>query len=73
MSDDKPQKINIGFDGGPALGARVSSEELDKLRAALPAGGWHELVAEDGIVSLNLARVVYLLIDTEGHRVGFGN
>lgn len=73
MSDDKPQKINIGFAGGPVLSARVAPDELDKLRSALPAGGWHDLTAEDGTVSLNLATVVYLLVDGEGHRVGFGN
>lgn len=73
MSDDKPQKINVGFDGGPTLAARVAPAELEKLRAALPAGGWHELVAEDGTVSLDLGKVVYLLVDTDAHRVGFGN
>ena len=73
MSDEKPQKINIGFEGGPVLAARVAPDELDKLRSALPAAGWHDLVAEDGTVSLNLGKVVYLLVDTEGHRVGFGN
>jgi hypothetical protein len=73
MSDDKPQKINVGFDGGPTLAARVAPSELEKLRAALPAGGWHDLVAEDGTVSLDLGKVVYLLVDSEAHRVGFGN
>ncbi len=34
--------------------------------------GWHELNAEDGVVALDLEKVVYVLVDTEGHRVGFG-
>jgi hypothetical protein len=72
MSVDRPEKINIGFLGGPVLSARVTTEELTKLRAALAAGGWHELTAEDGVVSLDLGKVVYVLQDTEGHRVGFG-
>ena len=69
---DKPQKINIGFLGGPVLSARVPPDELSKLRRALGSTGWHDLRAEDGLVALDLEKVVYLLVDTEGHRVGFG-
>ena len=70
--DDKPQKINIGFLGGQVLGARVAPEELTRLRTALEAGGWHDLTAEDGTVAVDLSKVVYVLVDSEGHRVGFG-
>jgi hypothetical protein len=69
---DKPQKITIGFLGGPVLSARVAPEELTRLRQALGTSGWHELQAEDGVVALALEKVVYVLVDTEGHRVGFG-
>jgi hypothetical protein len=70
--EEKPQKITIGFLGGPVLSARVSTAELAKLRNALPAAGWHDLVAEDGTVAVDTSKVVYLLVDHEGHRVGFG-
>jgi hypothetical protein len=73
MSVDKPQKINIGFLGGQSLGAKISGGELSKLRAALPAGGWHDLVAEDGMIALDLSKVVYVLADHESSRVGFGS
>jgi hypothetical protein len=72
MPDDKPQKISIGFDGGQVLSARVQPAELAKLRKALGADGWHELTAEDGTVALDLKRVLYVLVDHEDHRVGFG-
>ena len=72
MSDDKPQKVNIGFAGGPVLSARVASASLKGLRNALAGGGWHELAAEDGTIDIDLSKVVYVLIDTEDHRVGFG-
>jgi hypothetical protein len=72
MADDKPQKISIGFDGGQVLGARVQPAELTKLRQALGGDGWHDLTAEDGTVALDLKRVVYVLVDHEDHRVGFG-
>jgi len=74
MSDDeKPQKINIGFIGGQVLAARVADDELAKLRAALNAGGWHDLISEDGTVALDLSKVVYVLVDNDGHHVGFGS
>ena len=72
MSDDKPQQVNIGFVGGPVLSARVTSANVNTLRDALAAGGWHVLQAEDGTIDIDLSRVVYVLIDTEAHRVGFG-
>ena len=72
MSDDKPQKVSIGFVGGPVLSARVTSSSLQRLREALAAGGWHELAAEDGTVDIDLSKVVYVLVDTDAHRVGFG-
>ena len=72
MSDDKPLKVNIGFAGGPVLSARVGSDSLKRLRDALAAGGWHELQADDGTVDIDLSKVVYVLVDAEDHRVGFG-
>jgi hypothetical protein len=65
------EKVTIGFFGG-ALSLRVSSERLDALLKALPAGGWHDIEAEDGTVRLNLAVVVYVKTDRDQHRVGFG-
>lgn len=73
MSSTEPaSKINLAFHGGGVLSARVRPEELSKLRAALASGGgWHELAADTGTVVLDLARIDYLLIDDEQHRVGF--
>jgi hypothetical protein len=72
VPDEKPQKISVGFIGGQVLAARVPPAELTKLRHALPASGWHDLPAEDGTVALDLGKVVYVLVDHEEHRVGFG-
>ncbi len=72
--DEKPQKISIGFDGGQVLSARVKPAEVTKLRQALGSadGGWHDLTAEDGTVALALRSIVYVIVDHEEHRVGFG-
>ena len=72
MASDRPQRISIGFQGGQVLTARVPSDELKKLRRALDGGSWHELGTEDGTVALNLAQVVYVNVDADEHRVGFG-
>ena len=73
MADERLQRISIAFNGGQVLSARVPPGELSRLRDALGADGWHDLTAEDGTVALNLERVVYVLVDNEGHQVGFGS
>ena len=70
---EKPQKISIGFLGGQVLSVRVGPEALAALRAALEAAGWHDLVSEDGTIAVDLSKVVYVQVDGEGHRVGFGS
>jgi hypothetical protein len=72
MADERPQKISIGFIGGQVLAARVAPAELANLRKALGSEGWWELTAEDGTVALDLNKIVYVLVDHEEHRVGFG-
>ncbi|HEY5319192.1 MAG TPA: hypothetical protein VIJ20_14480 [Solirubrobacteraceae bacterium] len=72
MTDDKPQRISIGFIGGQSLSARVKVEELVSLRQALGTVAWHELKAEDGTVALDLAKVVFVQVADDDHRVGFG-
>lgn len=71
-ANEKAQKISIGFLGGQVLSARVNPGELTRLRQALGTEGWHDLTAEDGTVALDLSRIVYVLVDHEEHRVGFG-
>jgi hypothetical protein len=72
MTDEKPQRISIGFVGGQALAARVKIEELAKLRQALGSTGWHDLKAEAGTVAVDLDKIVFVQVDDEEHRVGFG-
>lgn len=68
---DKPQKITIGFHGGQSLPARLKAEDLAGLRSALGGTGWHELTVEDGTLVIDLARIEYVLVDHEEHKVGF--
>ncbi len=71
-SDDKAQKISIGFHGGQSLVARVKPGKLTTFREALGKDtGWYELEGEDGVIVLDLGRIDYMLVDSDEHRVGF--
>jgi hypothetical protein len=66
------ERISIGFQASPPLALRVSEAELTKLRDALGGEGWHDVVGEDGSVRLNLQHVLWLRVERDEHRVGFG-
>jgi hypothetical protein len=67
-----PQRVSIGFQGGQVLALRVDEEQLQWLSKSLGSKGWHELRSEDGPVRLDLAQVVYLRVEEDEQRVGFG-
>ncbi len=66
------QRISIGFHASPPLALRVTDDELKKLQKALGSVGWHELSAEDGDVTLALQHVLWLRVDKDEQKVGFG-
>ena len=66
------QRISIGFQASPPVALRCSSEELDKLTGALGGEGWHDVQAEDGSIRLSLQHVLYLRVEKDEQRVGFG-
>jgi hypothetical protein len=66
------QRISIGFQASPPLALRVSDTELERLREALGGEGWHDVRADDGSVYLNVEHVLWLRVEGDEHRVGFG-
>ncbi len=66
------QRISIGFHASPPLALRVSEDELVGLQTAIGTDGWHEITGEDGTVKLNLQHVLWLKVDKDEQRVGFG-
>jgi hypothetical protein len=72
MADEKPQKVSVGFIGSQVLSGRIVPAELSKLRDSLGTEGWRDIRFEDGTVALDLSKVVYVLVEDEEHRVGFG-
>ena len=71
---EESSRIDIGFQGGQVLPARVKQSAFDWLRSALSderAERWFELETQDSRISIDLSQVVYVRIDTDEQRVGF--
>lgn len=66
------QRVEIGFEGGQVVSARLGEEDLKELRAQLEKGGWHDLHTEDGVISVHLGKVAFVRVGTHNSRVGFG-
>ena len=66
------QRISIGFQASPPVALRVPSEELDKLQGALGGEGWHDVQGEDGTLKLSLQHVLWIRVEKDEQRVGFG-
>jgi hypothetical protein len=74
MADNgKAARVDLGFSGGQVLSVRMPESAYEDLRKELSKGseGWHEVKTEDSELTLNLAQVVYIRLDTEQHKVGF--
>jgi len=67
------QKVEIGFEGGQVVAARLREDELKTLRKQVEKGGWHDIETEDGVLSVYVGKVAFLRIDSGEHRVGFSN
>lgn len=67
------QRVEIGFEGGQVISARLAEADLGDLRSKLEQGGWHDVHTEDGVISLDLGKVAFLRIASGSGRVGFGS
>lgn len=65
------QRIEIGFEGGQVVSARLSEQALKDLRKQVEKGGWYDVQTEDGVLAVYLGKVAFLRIDSGEHRVGF--
>jgi hypothetical protein len=66
------REVTIGFGVGQALAVRLDEDQIKRLRKALADGGWFELETEDGTAQVRLDAVVYVRVEGDEHRVGFG-
>ncbi len=65
------QRVEIGFEGGQVISARLADPDLKDLRKALEKGGWHDVHTDDGVLALYLGKVTFIRIESGEHRVGF--
>jgi hypothetical protein len=69
---NKRAKVDIGFTGGQVLALRLDPGVFEELRKAVEGDKrFYDVDAGDSNVTLDLAQVVYLRVETEDHRVGF--
>jgi hypothetical protein len=71
---EETRRIDIGFQGGQVLPARVNQATYDGLAKALTderSQRWFELETLDSKISVDLSQVVYVRVDTEAQHVGF--
>jgi hypothetical protein len=73
VSESGRVQIEVGFDGGQIMIARVPPESVDELERALASGdGLVALDAEDGRYAVAVRKVVYVKRFARESRVGFG-
>jgi len=72
---DRPRRVDLGFAGGQILTLRMSEESYNGFRGALEdeSARWHEVSTDDSRVTVDLAQVVYVRLDTEQRGVGFSS
>ena len=69
---EKRAKVDIGFTGGQVLALRLEKGVFEQLRKAVEGDKrFFDVDAGDSNVTLDLAQVVYLRVETEDHPVGF--
>ena len=66
------REVTIGFAVGQALAVRLEEDQIKRLRESLSGGGWFELQTEDGTAQVRLDAIVYVRVEGDEHRVGFG-
>ena len=75
MASNEWVVVEIGFDGGQIMGARLSSASADELERSLGGDpdGALTLEADDGRYTVPLRRVVYLKRFAREARLGFSS
>ena len=71
--DSEKQRIAIGFGGGQVLNARVDSKTHEAFLKAVNGGEeLFTLEGEDGTTLVRASQVVYVRVERDEPRVGFG-
>ena len=69
---ERAERVELGFTGGQVSAVRLNAKVLKGLRAAMSSGeDWHELEAEDGVLSINIATVSFIRVERSDQAIGF--
>lgn len=64
--------VEIGFDGGGVIPARLSSDQVSSLRKALETGeSPHEIETAEGSLLIDLGKVIFIRISADAKTIGF--
>jgi hypothetical protein len=64
--------VEIGFDGGQVIPARLDDDQVKTLRKALGTGDSpHEIETEEGTLLIDLGKVIFVRISSDQKTVGF--
>ncbi len=64
--------VEIGFDGGQVIPARLDDDQVKSLRSAIGSGeSPHEIETEEGVLLIDLGKVIFVRISSGGKTVGF--
>ncbi|MGA1212420.1 MAG: hypothetical protein ACO3ZZ_01640 [Solirubrobacterales bacterium] len=64
-------RVEIGFEGGQVVAARLDDGSLKDLRKAIGTSGSHELESEGETLILDPGKVIFVRILADEARVGF--
>jgi hypothetical protein len=66
------ERVSIGFSGGQVVEVRIDDSKLKDLRKAVEKDdGWLDLDAEEGMVAIDLSKVVFVRSATSVQKIGF--
>ena len=72
MASDKKTAVEIGFEGGQVIPARLDADQVKSLRKALGSGeSPHEIETEEGTILIDLGKVIFVRISSGAKTIGF--
>jgi len=67
------ERVSIGFSGGGVVEVKITKAALKDLRKALDsAEGFTDLETDEGVVSINLAEIIFVRSAATSQGIGFG-
>jgi len=67
------ERVSIGFSGGGVVEVKINAGALKDLRKALDsAEGFTDLETDEGVVSINLAEIIFVRSAATSQGIGFG-